>query len=58
MYTYTYIIIIVINEHYPRDPDPEIGRKEATGDKAAKVCIRVSKRDGLWVWASFVVLDS
>ena len=35
------------------DPDPEI-RKEATGDSALGICCLLSKRNGLWVWVSFI----
>ena len=45
------------HERYPRDPDPEIGGKKAAGD-IFHVCVSSSKRNGLWVWVSFLVLIS
>ena len=30
--------------------------KEATGDNVFHVCLLFSKRNGLWVWVSFIVL--
>ena len=43
-------------EHHPRDPDPEVGRRDRLlGDKG--VChMLFSKRNGLWAWVSFIVL--
>ena len=45
-------------EHYPRDTDPEIRGKKATGDNVFNVCLLFSKRNGLWVWVSFTVLST
>ena len=39
--------------HYPRDPDPEIRKKEATGDKVFHISCLFSKESGLWVWGLF-----
>ena len=32
--------------------------KQTTGDNAFHICLFFSKRSGLWVWVSFIVLKS
>ena len=47
--------LAVLCEHYPRDPDPEIRQKEATGDNLFHICCWYSNIICLWVWNSFIV---
>ena len=49
-------VMIALFEHYPRDPDPAIRKTATRGQHVSYVYCIFNKRDGLWVWVSFIVL--